>query len=60
MFSTMLRCAPRMLFRVADLLAAEFDERSWQITAQYRFGYAHDNTHVYWVNGAANYLIVRR
>ena len=36
------------------------DDRSWQITAQYRFGYALNNADVFWVPGSANYLVVPR
>lgn len=46
-----------LAFRV---FATVHDEKSWQVTAQYRFGYALNNADVYWVEGAANYLVVRR
>ncbi|HYW05783.1 MAG TPA: hypothetical protein VE913_02440 [Longimicrobium sp.] len=35
-------------------------DTQWQVTAQYRFGYALTNADVFWVEGSANYLIVRR
>ena len=37
-----------------------FDPVTWKVTALYRFGYAMDNENVHWVEGAANYLAVRR
>ena len=35
-------------------------DTSWQVTAQYRFGYAMDNGSVFWVPGSANFLLVPR
>jgi hypothetical protein len=42
------------------VFATVLSDTSWQVTAQYRFGYALDNASVFWVPGSANYLIVRR
>lgn len=44
-----------LAFRV---FAVAVSDSSWQVTAQYRFGYALDNRSVHWVNGTANYLLV--
>jgi hypothetical protein len=46
-----------LAFRV---FAVAVNDSSWQVTAQYRFGYALDNRNVHWVNGTANYLLVPR
>jgi hypothetical protein len=42
------------------VFATVANDTSWQVTAQYRFGYALDNASVFWVPGSANYLLVRR
>lgn len=42
------------------VFATVANDSSWQITAQYRFGYALNNAEVYWVPGSANFLLVRR
>ncbi|HEX2092825.1 MAG TPA: hypothetical protein VHG28_10505 [Longimicrobiaceae bacterium] len=46
-----------LAFRV---FATVLNDTSWQITAQYKFAYALNNADVYWVQGSANYLVVRR
>lgn len=46
-----------LAFRVS---VSVFDPSNWQVTALYRFGYAMDNQNVHWVEGSANYLMVRR
>ena len=40
------------------IFATVANDSSWQITAQYRFGYALNNAEVYWVPGSANFLLV--
>ncbi|CAA9303506.1 MAG: hypothetical protein AVDCRST_MAG68-652 [uncultured Gemmatimonadetes bacterium] len=42
------------------VFATVANDTSWQVTAQYRFGYALNNASVFWVPGSANYLLVRR
>ena len=42
------------------VFATVANDSSWQITAQYRFGYALNNAEVFWVPGSANFLVVPR
>ena len=42
------------------VFATVANDREWQVTAQYRFGYALNNASVFWVPGSANFLLVPR
>ncbi|HEU0016234.1 MAG TPA: hypothetical protein VFQ45_21320 [Longimicrobium sp.] len=46
-----------LAFRV---LATVYDDRSWTVTAQYRFAYSPNESDIHWVPGTAHYLLVRQ